>query len=147
MSSINPSDLAMLRKEHSWESKLYSDRLSRLETQPESFTVSFIHDCTRGAVSLSFVESLVRVYGVENFMRDSCTRPPFAKDSFGELFAIDVPLQGQAIILRVLNATPEPDGTVRDFYMRVPNRMRNPRAAVAWTFGMSERQYHPMIEA
>lgn len=37
------------------------------------------------------------------------------------------------------NATPEPDGTRRTYYLRVPPSMRTPREAVAWTFEMAGR--------
>lgn len=36
----------------------------------------------------------------------------------------------------------------REYYLRVPGRFENktPRAAVAWTFGMTEKQYKPVKE-
>ena len=33
-----------------------------------------------------------------------------------------------------MNSTPEPDGTRRTYFLRVPPQMRTAREAVAWTF-------------
>jgi hypothetical protein len=43
--------------------------------------------------------------------------------------------------VEVINGTPEPDGTHRHYFLQVPPELRSARAAVAWTYGMSEQQY------
>ena len=43
--------------------------------------------------------------------------------------------------VEVINATPEPDGTHRHFFLQVPAHMRSAREAVAWTYGMSPSAY------
>lgn len=40
------------------------------------------------------------------------------------------------------NSTPEPDGTFRDYFLRVPPGMVRAKQAVAWTFGVSEEDYY-----
>jgi hypothetical protein len=40
--------------------------------------------------------------------------------------------------VQVTNATPEPDGTHRAYWLRVPPGMRTARQAVAWTFDLDE---------
>jgi len=47
----------------------------------------------------------------------------------------------------VTNATPEPDGTVRQYVLRVPPTMTTAREAVAWTFGMDAEEYEPQMES
>ena len=49
-------------------------------------------------------------------------------------------------MVEVVNATPEPDGSFRDYLIRVPPRFRTARGAVAWTFGMEAREYRPKVE-
>ncbi|WP_088346833.1 MULTISPECIES: DUF6745 domain-containing protein [Rhodomicrobium] len=43
--------------------------------------------------------------------------------------------------VEVVNGTPEPDGQHKHYFLQVPTYCRTPREAVAWTYGMSERQY------
>jgi hypothetical protein len=43
--------------------------------------------------------------------------------------------------VEVINGTPEPDGTFKHYYLQVPAHVRTAREAVAWTYGMTERQY------
>jgi hypothetical protein len=47
--------------------------------------------------------------------------------------------------VKVLNATPEPDGTFQDYYLRVPPDVESAREAVAWTFDM-EDGYAPVAQ-
>lgn len=49
-------------------------------------------------------------------------------------------------IVEVRNATPEPDGTTRTYFLRVPPETRTARQGVAWTFGMTEHEYAPTAE-
>lgn len=48
--------------------------------------------------------------------------------------------------VKVVNSTPEADGTYKDYYLCVPPNMRTCRQAVAWTFGLSEARYQPSQE-
>lgn len=59
------------------------------------------------------------------------------------IFQDDEPL----MMLRVLNSTPEPDGSYRTYWLRVPPHVRTAHEAVAWTFGLTPEQYHPRIES
>jgi hypothetical protein len=50
-------------------------------------------------------------------------------------------------MLRVENSTPEPDGTYKFYFIRVPPDMRTAQQAVAWTFGMEDpKDYEPDFE-
>lgn len=42
------------------------------------------------------------------------------------------------VLLKVVNSTPEPDGTFSDYYLRVPPEMTDVREAVKWTFNSRE---------
>ena len=59
-----------------------------------------------------------------------------AQDDFGKLWATKVWLdREQAHLVEVVNATAEPDGNHRRYFLRVPPSARTAREAVAWTFG------------
>ena len=49
-------------------------------------------------------------------------------------------------MVEVRNATPEPDGTSRVYYLRVPPWTWSARDGVAWTFGMAPHWYAPVKE-
>lgn len=76
------------------------------------------------------------------------------KDETGELWARDHrPGRSQwrgdnddLIMLKVKNSSPEPDGTFKDYWLRVPPTMRTAKEAVAWTFGLTASQYQPELE-
>jgi hypothetical protein len=47
--------------------------------------------------------------------------------------------------VEVVNATPEPDGTRRHFFLQVPANLRTAREAVAWTYGMRAEAYAHLV--
>ena len=67
------------------------------------------------------------------------------KRSFPVTNAADVrrPLRSLCFV-EVLNGTIEPDGTRKRYFLRVPPGMLTARAAVAWSYGLSERDYVPL---
>lgn len=71
------------------------------------------------------------------------------KDKYGELFAEKNGTQhpDSLAFVQVVNSTPEPDGTWKKYVLRVPPHFSTARAAVAWTFGMSEDGYLPVLES
>jgi hypothetical protein len=50
-------------------------------------------------------------------------------------------------MVRVDNSTPEPDGSRKPYWLRVPPTVQSAREAVAWTFGVEHpEQYQPLRE-
>jgi hypothetical protein len=47
--------------------------------------------------------------------------------------------------VEVINATPEPDGTRRHFFLQVPATVQTAREAVAWTYGMRADAYAKLV--
>ncbi len=48
--------------------------------------------------------------------------------------------------LRVRNATPEADGSRKEYMIRVPSHLTDARRALAWTFNLSPGDYLPTVE-
>lgn len=71
------------------------------------------------------------------------------RDDYGILYDLP-PLPGdeeRVRLVRVTNDTPEPDGTYKDYILRVPPTQETARGAVAWTFGVAAPEgYAPAIE-
>jgi hypothetical protein len=47
--------------------------------------------------------------------------------------------------VEVINATPEPDGTRKHFFLQVPPNLQTAREAVAWTYGMRPEVYARLV--
>ncbi|WP_051969557.1 DUF6745 domain-containing protein [Kitasatospora azatica] len=84
-------------------------------------------------------------YGYDRYLADSGAEP-LHRDPTGVLWRIQLPDDEPVVMVEVVNSTPEPDGTLRTYWLRVPPTIRTARAGVAWTFGLTEEQYHPQRE-
>lgn len=85
---------------------------------------------------------LINFYGHERLMRE---RGKFVQaDDFGTLWSL--PVRVSIRMVEVLNSTPEPDGTFKRYMLRVPPTMKTAKEAVAWTFGMGEKEYAPEVQ-
>jgi hypothetical protein len=45
------------------------------------------------------------------------------------------------VAIELVNSTPEPDGSFRTYWLRVPPHVRRCREAVAWSFGLAEHHW------
>ncbi|MFJ6378796.1 DUF6745 domain-containing protein [Kitasatospora sp. NPDC092039] len=88
---------------------------------------------------------LLEHYGYERYLTDSGAEPVH-RDETGVLWRIVLPDDEPVVMVEVVNSTPEPDGTHRTYWLRVPPSTRTARAGVAWTFGIPESAYHPQRE-
>lgn len=67
---------------------------------------------------------------------------------FGILYSLPgETVQERMLLVKVVNSTPEPDGTFADYYLRVPPTFTSVQEALAWTFDLNEEtKYQPLIE-
>ena len=84
-------------------------------------------------------------YGYDRYLRDAGARQ-MDTDETGTLWWLDLPGDEPLVMVEVVNATPEPDGTSRIYWLRVPPRTRTAREGVAWTFGLTAEEYQPLIQ-
>ena len=71
---------------------------------------------------------------------------PFDVDEVGALYRVRFPGEAPLTFVHVRNSTPEPDGSWKWYFLRVPPDMRSGREAVAWTFGLHADEYAPALE-
>ena len=57
------------------------------------------------------------------------------------------PTRSGILAVQVVNQTPEPDGSFREFWLRVPPTVMTARQAVAWTFGLSTADHDPVAQS
>lgn len=93
---------------------------------------------------------LIEAYGAERYVQ-----------AVGEVVHTDVDGLGQPrrlwraerrgddplVMVEVRNSTPEPDGSRRTYWLRVPPQMRDCQSAVAWTFGIAPGEFVVEAEA
>ncbi|MGI5327322.1 DUF6745 domain-containing protein [Actinomadura nitritigenes] len=85
---------------------------------------------------------MLEIFGYDRYLAETGARP-LHQDETGVLWSIDLPGDEPVVMVEVVNSTPEPDGTHRTYYLRVPPSTRTARAGVAWTFGVDEADYRP----
>ncbi len=94
---------------------------------------------------------MIEIYGESRYLAHSGMKL-IHQDKYGELYRLEKhELHGYdeaPMMVKVKNSTPEPDGTYKHYFLRVPPLTYTARAAVAWTFHMSdESEYHPQFES
>jgi|GEM_PF-1496900 hypothetical protein len=85
-------------------------------------------------------------YGESKFLMN-CGAEIIQEDEYGTLFRKELPPDEPLQMVRVINSTPEPDGTFKRYYLRVPPDITTAQAAVAWTFGLTPGEYDPSFES
>ncbi|MFD4997645.1 DUF6745 domain-containing protein [Streptomyces buecherae] len=81
-------------------------------------------------------------YGYDRYLSESGAQPVH-RDETGVLWRIELEGDEPVVMVEVVNSTPEPDGSSRTYWLRVPPRTRTAREGVAWTFGLSAEAYEP----
>jgi hypothetical protein len=67
-------------------------------------------------------------------------------DEFGELYRKELAGDEPLVMVCVINKTPEPDGTYKKYFLRVPPQITTAKDAVAWTFEQPTEGYTPSQE-
>lgn len=88
---------------------------------------------------------MIDFYGQARYLQDSGAIL-VSKDRFGNLWKKDLSEDEPIVIVEVKNSTPEPDGSIKDYFLRVPPDMSTPQEAIAWTFNLKKNEYHPLVE-
>ena len=115
-------------------------------SDPGSITVEAIDGESNAEIRRVMIER----FGPERLIREAGARL-LDEDETGRLWARQFPSSRwrpsePLVMVEVQNSTPEPDGSVRTYFLRVPPSIRNARAAVAWTFGLDRSGYEPVVE-
>ncbi|MFC8792657.1 DUF6745 domain-containing protein [Streptomyces cinereoruber] len=84
-------------------------------------------------------------YGYDRYLAVSGARHEH-RDETGVLWRIGLDDDEDVAMVEVVNSTPEPDGTHRTYWLRVPPATRTAREGVAWTFGLSPEAYAPLVQ-
>jgi hypothetical protein len=112
---------------------------ARLIEQPESIDVRAIEAATDPQIRRCMIDIMTPQRFVE---QGGAYR--VVEDETGILWRQRWRWEAWAAV-EVINGTPEPDGTHKRYFLQVPPTVRTPREGVAWTYGLSERQYRLVL--
>jgi hypothetical protein len=110
-------------------------------TRPDWITIRHIETETNAEVRRVMIER----YGQERFLADAGA-VEIHRDDFGTLFRKDLPNDEPIVMVKVVNSTAEPDGSFKDYFLRVPPQITTAREAVAWTFDLPKEGYRPLLQ-
>lgn len=88
---------------------------------------------------------MIERFGADRYLQVSDAKL-LNEDDYGKLWRVEIEDDEPLVMVEVLNSTPEPDGSVRTYHLRVPPETRTARAGVAWTFNVPEELYVPAVE-
>ncbi|WP_369147606.1 DUF6745 domain-containing protein [Streptomyces sp. R44] len=88
---------------------------------------------------------MLEYYGYDRYLAASGARHEHS-DETGVLWRIELADDEDVVMVEVVNSTPEPDGTHRTYWLRVPPTTRTAREGVAWTFGLRPEEYEPLVQ-
>ncbi|MFE2295977.1 DUF6745 domain-containing protein [Streptomyces sp. NPDC059452] len=86
---------------------------------------------------------MLEYYGYDRYLTESGAQPVH-RDETGILWRIALDGDEDVVMVEVVNSTPEPDGTHRTYWLRVPPATRTAKDGVAWTFGLDGTAYAPV---
>ena len=117
--------------------RVHSDVIEK----PESVTVARIDAEQNAEVRRVMIERM----GYERFLLESGAAL-IHSDETGSLYRKELPDDEPLVAVHVLNSTPEPDGSIKKYVLRVPPAVTTAREGVAWTFRMKAAEYRPQVE-
>lgn len=88
---------------------------------------------------------MIQRYGLGKYLSDSNAQL-IDRDEFGTLYKKSNNNDEPLVVLKVINSTPEADGTRKEYLLRVPPYITSAKEAVAWTFDLSAEEYSLAVE-
>lgn len=123
---------------YAWHGVIVDERII---AHPETITVAEIESTS----NIEIRRVLIERYGQPRYLEDTGATITH-QDEYGTLYHKVIPGDEPLAMVKVVNSTPEPDGTYKDYFLRVPPHVQTARQAVAWTFGFEEEEYLPLQE-
>jgi hypothetical protein len=99
----------------------------------------------RGERNAELRRIMLEHYGHDRYIVDSGAEP-IQQDEAGRLWQVRLPGDEPITMVEVVNSTAEPDGTHNVYWLRVPPNTATAKAGVAWTFGLTEAEYAPLVQ-
>jgi hypothetical protein len=115
---------------------------ARIIEDPGSITIDEIESIQNAETRRVLIER----YGQARYLQESGAQE-IQKDDFGTLYKKEIPGDEPLVMVKVVNSSPEPDGSFKEYFLRVPPQVETAEQAVAWTFGFEAGDYLPSHES
>lgn len=89
---------------------------------------------------------MIELYGFERYLIDAKIKQ-IQHDDFGRLYRKEIQGEPAMQFVRVVNSTPEPDGSYREYCLPVRSTVKTAHEAVAKSFGLETATYNPSFES
>lgn len=89
---------------------------------------------------------MIEQYGPADYLKNSGAEKVH-EDKFGQLYRKEIQNDEPLVMIRVVDASKHGDLPPREYFIRVPPNMTKAKDAVAWSFGVEEKDYAPDIES
>ncbi len=90
--------------------------------------------------------ALINCYGQSRYIVDTGSSI-IDESEYGTLYRTNIDGDEPLVMVKVVNSTPESDGSFREYFLRVPPDSTTALRAVAWTFQLDYAEYSPTIES
>lgn len=128
---------------YAWKGVLLKEKTHGwIITNPEKITVDHIMREKNSEIRRVMLER----FGFDRFFEESESKLLDDDPKHGKLYQIDLPNDEPIKLLKVVNSTPEPDGTFKEYIIPVPETMMTSLEARAWTFDCSPEEFEFEIE-
>lgn len=88
---------------------------------------------------------MIERFGLDDYLKSGKVIK-IHQDQTGTLWRMDLEGDEPIMVVQVVNSTAEPDGIFKEYFLRVPPNIVRAKQAVAWTFGLTEDEYVPLVE-
>jgi hypothetical protein len=109
--------------------------------EPEKISVAMIEKEPNVELRRIFIDR----YGPQRYIRD-CNAEAIDTTEHGVLYRKAIEGDEPLVMVKVVNASAEPDGSRKEYFLRVPPNITSVEQAIGWTFGMEADEYKPVIE-
>lgn len=114
---------------------------ARVVEQPETITIEEIDAEQNAEIRRVMIER----YGSARWLKDSGAKL-VQQDERGELYERNIAGRSYRFV-KVINSTPEPDGSRKEYALSLPPTTTTAQEGVAWTFGLQPHEYNPVWES
>jgi len=114
----------------------------RVIQQPETLKVDEID----GEQNVEVRRVMIERFGQQRYLTEGNAKL-LHHDDWGTLYRREIRGDEPLVMVSVVNATREPTGEFKNYWLRVPPNMTTAREAVAWTFAKEENEYAPTVES
>jgi hypothetical protein len=129
---------------YAWHGIAISREKAHIVDQPQRITIAEIDEEANVAVRRVMIER----FGAARFIKESGAQivdqdkdPQTGHERI--LYRRELPADEAIVMVRVTNSSPEPDGSYKQYFIRVPPTVTTARQAIAWTFSMQADEYRP----